>query len=1629
MAISGDAGDDTIDNLAALESTAAARAEAFSTTVTATLAVGSGDSVATGNAGATATSIANGIDGGEGADTIGNAATIFAGSAGVAEMARAEAGSTTVTVGVTVGAADNEASASAAAVAEASAAGIDGGAGNDTIDNTGTIRAGLDVESVDTIGPLALALAGSQTVDVGVSVGDAFSNASSDSSATAVSDIAAIRGGAGEDDIDNSGLLETFSSAEAVSQSTTTKVSLSLGAAEGGASSDASTTSTALGAGIDGGDDADFIDTSGEVNVESRAIARTSTNSLNLELVSIGASSQSADANSSATAEAIARAVYGGRGADTITASGVFEVTADSDVDSTARSSTLGILSLGDKDMRAASSANTTGYSLAVGIDGGEGDDVIDSAALVDVVSVANANSTSMSRVNSGANIAGSTNADVVSDARAVAIAEGIGIQGGIDALGTEDSDADTITSRNALTVTAEATGTSTSTADADAITVFGSAGAESVADASATVIARGTGIASGADVDSITTLVDTSAGTAGDIDVTVTASANVISTATASAGAGIGDASTTSRSDASVDMLAEALGIDSGSGDDAVSIGSRIGVGAISSGNVTSKSVTRAKTVFGDAKSGAVSNGSATRRSRAVGIDGGEGDDNIETTFDGVFAVQATSSGSVTTESRADAEASLFGDASSNTVTAAASEGLAEALGIAGGSGADTIRNAGTFSADAESELTITSTSVSIADATFGDAFAGASSDTSIAGRAVAAGITGDDGNDIIITDGTLSIDGSALTDVKQVTVALADSTFGSANTVAGSRNASRAEVRAAGIDGGNGDDTVTADGRFAVAGTANVSVDMLTVSSSGPASSDAETLAVAEVSAIDSGDGDDSITANGAILVAAAPHVGVAKRTYGKGGNVQGNVGIGLRADASGISAGAGDDQITVGEDGGLLVVVGRQDDSTLTTAVESGANRVVDASLIGAEPEAVEGKWLRIDPKGEAAFFTQVLTFDPGTGEMTLGEPVPFDLEASVAYTLFDVDSGEPDIEASTLDAGGRVSVTAATTGDVNASGLTGGAGDDTISNAGDVSVQASNATLAGSVTVAGNVQADLSTRSRVRAVGIDGDGLGATDESGLDGADTLGNAGTLSVDAASTIDFGSAEFSYFGQTNIDVGGEASALAIGIDGGGASDTVSSSGDISVVALGSVLARDRVTSVFSDIRQQLAFEASGSATGVSAGDGDDTLTIAGSADVTGTAQATVVGATNSQQFFSIFFGIYRVRTENLVDVTLDGTAHGFELGQGSDSVDNAASLTVRARSVPIGADVARAQSDPNLRETGARATALNTAVATGISGEAGSHDVSNSGTIDVTAESRATSFARAAEVLEADDQSSITATLPNDRFRDASIAGTSLDFTGKTVRLTTSDDGFTRRAASVTAVDGDLGANQFADETAADLTAADVVGTRIRFESDDPDVAAFESVVTAFEIVNIGNVNTPVFTLADALPVDTSDNPLLAVDDPYRLSVLTATVTEFDAATGTFTLDEALPAGAVGEGYTLSIVSSGQAAGQSTFVDASRIGEAAGSLENTWITFAGEDGFVSFVEDFDPLTGTFTLRHEIPFALQADDIYELAGGRGRGGDPVHGRGQLRARQFARRRRCRSDWHSHFGG
>jgi hypothetical protein len=1451
--LSGGAGNDTITNTDAGTITVGsiaplANAVASSKAVNVGLSVGANVSQTVADTSATALARADGISGGAGGDTITNDASLSVGEAHGVSIATGTAD--TVTVGVTLGASLGESAADSSANAESMLAGISGDAGSDDVTNTGVIKVGL-APPHDLNGLMTVASASSKTVGVSITAGGSFQNASADASANATNTSIGIATGDDDDIIENSAAITAISSAGTVASGNATKASLTLGISGGGAASNASSTSTAVSAGIDGGSGSDDIDNAGDLDVRSWSVARSISTAKDYNILSLGAALQSAEANSAATALSEARGVHGGAGADDIVVGNVeapgqttLHAASASFVDSAARTSSISGFGFGAIAQQARSGAETTAHSLAAGIDGGEGNDRIVAAAEMHITAVTGGTSVGTSSTNTGFALGGVTRGESASDASTTVLAESVGIRGGEATLGTGETDADDILSIAPVVVTSASAGIAHSTAKADSpVTVFGSAEGEAVADASAVVLSRGTGIEGGADDDVISVIDDEL--NDGAIYVQSDATAEVKSHAMSNATVVFGDASTMGVSDASATIAAESRGISGGDGDDIINSQSGIRVGSLAAGDIAVRSDVNADVTFGAASSGAVSDASAAKYSFSAGIDGGSGGDSI--TNNALLEVRADSGGTVTSTSTAKSD-STFYSASSSTLALAGLEGMTVTQGVLGGAGDDSISNFGTVSSVSDSELFVASLSFAAADSTFGDATAVASSAATASGSASALGIAGGSGNDVIENDGVLDATATGNTTVVTASIAIADSTFGDEHTAASSSNYSAGAATTRAIEGGDGDDVIVNENLVNAAAESGIQVLSLTLSSDGPATSDGRTIASADAAGIDGGAGNDEISNNSALLVSARPRIFAADRT--QGGLVSGSLGVALTADASGISGGAGDDSIfNAGE---IVAAAGRQRASTISAPSSAGSPVVEDSSLVGADPAMLISKWVRVDLEGPVDFYTTVVDFDEDSGELTLADALPADIAAGIAYTVLDLPDGQPDVRVLTLRAGGAVFVDGATTSTFNVTGLSGGAGFDTVTNTGDLTAAGSSSIAIANYDIGYFVDADLRTASSVRATGVEGE--------------SVTNQGIVDVSASALTRADGATISVYGSS-IDQRGIASANALGIEAGGSDrSSIENQRDVDVQSAAEIRAIERVWALFSTGDQALSFESDSFAVGVSSDAGDDSITNIDGADidVEALASGSIQGVSTSYRLFSI-----GTRTENIVNAAADSTARGLDLGGGVNEFDNAGNLSVHALARPsdstaVGTHecgpnvcVARAVSELNA-ETSASANARTTARARGIRGD-GDDTVVNSGRIRILADALATSYAQAGDIIAAHDQSAITALVDNDamRFFDESLQGLFEDeLLEKRLRFPDHPElDFLESASTVGAIGSDSTANQFTDST---YVGRDPVGMRVRFDEADD----FVSTVEAFD------VDMGVFTLADDVP-----------------------------------------------------------------------------------------------------------------------------------------------------------------
>jgi outer membrane autotransporter protein len=614
-------------------------------------------------------------------------------------------------------------------------------------------------------------------------------------------------------------------------------------------------------------------------------------------------------------------------------------------------------------------------------------------------------------------------------------------------------------------------------------------------------------------------------------------------------------------------------------------------------------------------------------------------------------------------------------------------------------------------------------------------------------------------------------------------------------------------------------------------------VAVKALTVSSSGPAYSDAGTLALAYGKGVDSGAGDDGIINTDTVFVKAKPRILSATRTFGSGGNVDGKVGILLNGTATGITGGEGNDAIN--NEGNVLVFVGVQDTgSTVSENAVSGSTTIKDNSFTTpADPQALVGKWIRITGGENPDFFTQVVGFDPDAGTFTLRDPLKYDLPEDATYVLYDYGNKTPDITSLNVTVGGRTRVDASTTASVQAKGIIGGDGDDHIVNAGTTAVSASNLVKSVTLNLTRNIVADTRIESTVNAVGIEGnDQSSVTDVSDGEtnvftdlsrkGEDPEAIVGKVVLfKSGSSTEFATLVTAFDPETgtftladplppgglsrgDIYTLGEGSDSitnlgAIGVNANSGIDASSwslsfGSADIEAVGRAQALSAGMRGGAFNDSFQNYGGISARSTADVSST--ERVLVAFGSADqklifeAASNSVGVDAGAGDDQFINAENSSIHAeaaskadvngvtttllAEVKNSVNAIADSTALGLDLGQGNNVAYNEGEFWVSANAITNAQAISESVCIPFFgcfNETNADADAIAKASAWGIRAGSGEDQVFNRNLIQVDASADATSVAQGGKVGSEDDTSTVTENSNVDSFTfvDASLKG----------------------------------------------------------------------------------------------------------------------------------------------------------------------------------------------------------------------------------------------------------------
>ena len=1263
-------GNDTIDNLGAIDATSTARAGSASIAVAVTgVAVAAANSTALSNAAAIDSGASSGVQGGADQDLIVNRGLLTV----VANALAFSLPVAVTTAGVSV---TGNSVWDGGTTAEAIAAGIAARAGDDTIENHAGITAGADAKS------------GSLTASVAVT-GFAASVATS----TAIADAAAIDAGDGADRVTNTGKLTA--NAKALAPTVQVAVTTAGVAATSDAVWDGGTKGEASARTIAAGDGADRVRNVGDVSAVS--IADSASLGVSVSVAGVGASVATSTATSTATAIDLAA------GDDTVVnmSGGQTDRTgkliADATANAYAASVTVvptGVAVSADAVWRGGTTAN----ARAAGIDSGAGKDTVVNSAAMDVdssaftgsvgaaitvfgVAAAIVNSTATASgagIKTGDNIRSAngdpidpdldTESDFVSnsgglivDVDAWATAAAIGFAfGGVAGGATGLWDGGTVANADAWGIglgngadevwnsgVIDIASIANTAAVSFVISVFGVAAAASTATANA----RSAALDGGDGNDIITNL----AGATLTSDATAT-SVGVNATFTAIGAAVAGDTVWNGGTKANV----VATGAGGGLGSDTITNDGTIAAKADS----TTTSV--AVSVSGIGVGGATATSTST--GTAMAIDGGDGVDTLVNRGNATATALSTARGIAVTAVGVGAGAAF--DSFFNGGTQA----IANATGLAGGAGNDSITHADkTLTASASSDSHSTAVTVTLVGLAAGSAASAATAN--------ATGIDGGAGVDAIVVDGKLVSNATATGTGAAISVSSLGAVSGAFDA------ATRAESVAIGVAGGDEADTISLTNKSTTTLTSNASTKdtrvAVTLAIVGIA--DSQAVSTARATGVAGGAGNDTIGHDGtttATLTAESKSRAVTVNVVA--GAALGDASGRSQVIGSGIDGGQGDD-----------------------TVVNSGKVELTGTSTAQGNAFSFTGIGVA-DADAVSASTTSIAGLQGGDGTDTVVNAIGGNVNADATAQTF------ASSKSFTLAVAGRSDTQATPT--ATATGLDGGAGDDLVVNDATVTADAhaTSSATGWSINFIGGTSTTAGTQATASAFGLYG-GLGS---------DRVFNRSLVTATGLSEASVSGSSWTLGGAATTSTIFSAGGLAAGIAGGAGADQLHNDigGSLSVFFTSKLTATGDGSAIFGGAKENTQLTASGGAIGIAGEADDDVIQNSGFINVQAKADVTATKAVVS------FAGT----PTSTALLSAHATATGLGGGAGNDGIFNDGDILVRATGISKLSGGVDAKLVGSPRTSGAGTA---NATATGLDGGDGVNDVTNAGLVDVSA------------------------------------------------------------------------------------------------------------------------------------------------------------------------------------------------------------------------------------------------------------------------------------------------------
>ncbi|MEA1947231.1 MAG: autotransporter domain-containing protein [Thermodesulfobacteriota bacterium] len=844
------------------------------------------------------------------------------------------------------------------------------------------------------------------------------------------------------------------------------------------------------------------------------------------------------------------------------------------------------------------------------------------------------------------------------------------------------------------------------------------------------------------------------------------------------------------------------------------------------------------------------------TATSHATGIKGGDDDDTINNTLpetNGESPAVDGTQGTITVYAEATANGNVIsGNLAGVTSGEAGTTSNAIAKGVSGGAGADTINNKATIDVTATSSAN----GLGVAAGLLG----WEQVDLTTTSNASATGIDGGDSGDTITngvigdtegSQGNIHVLAEAISDGKSISVAL--SGFTDAD------QALPGDATATGIIGDAGTDEIFNYGLIDVTATAASKPASLSIVIFGYAKANAIAGPEATTTGIDGGDGDDTITNAGTIRAGYVPEGSLAMATVSKtegelkvttagtgGGYAMAEAALGTLATATGIFGGGGIDTIEntgtieVGSGGEGASPMAKTTSKGLSVGILGGA-KVKSVVTAHAESTGIDG--------GDGDDIITNCSMGTDTGIITVNA-------TSDAYVDDAAGSGFLSIQGADITATSQ------------AVGMAGGNGSDTINNNNSEDGFARGTITVNAMSVARNdgnsdsgfliSTSKASTQVNVSAKGIQADADDEAADPDLEN-NTVVNNGDITVQAMATGYASSDAYVFAGRAGAKGTAGATVDASGIDAGIGLNSITNNGSISASAIAMVRPYAKANT---DIDTNIA-EAYGnsqaSAFGISAGDGGNTVTntekgtiIAMAEAKTYDAQGYKVEARSDEE--SIAVAGWDSEAEEYQPVTSD--AAGILLGDGSDIVINDGIITVT--STTDAKAYAYSNSWPNYAQSDAKTAGESNAK--GITAGDGDNWIVNNGQILVGAWGNADPIA---DSFSRDDTSSTTA------FADATATAIAMEASGNLLNASSGIIEVKARATTHAQTGSNDPASEETTAT-ADLTArATGIGTASDAICAEPDHIRNDGSITVTVLAGEDDNGDPEY-IADAT-VDT--------------------------------------------------------------------------------------------------------------------------------------------------------------